>query len=100
VPALRTTSTLRALEVARETGLLDGADAQVLEDAWRTASRIRNAVMLVRGRPSDTVPSDSRVLSGVARLVGRPGESGGELVEDYRRVTRHARTVVERLFYG
>ncbi len=100
VPALRTTRTLAALAAARDAGLLADADAQTLEAAWRLAARIRNAMMLVRGRASDTVPSAHPELTAVARLLGyRPG-SAPDLVQDYRRSARRARTVMERLFYG
>jgi len=100
VPELRTTRTMPALEAARRTGLIEPADADVLADAWRMATRIRNVVMLVRGRPSDLVPTDVHELRAVGRFLGYgPGESGA-LLEDYRRTTRRARAVVDRLFYG
>ncbi len=100
VPELRTTRTLPALEAARRVGLLEPTDADILADAWRMATRIRNVVMLVRGRASDLVPTDVRELGAVAHILGYlPGESGA-LLEDYRRTTRRARAVAERLFYG
>ncbi|WP_344258429.1 bifunctional [glutamine synthetase] adenylyltransferase/[glutamine synthetase]-adenylyl-L-tyrosine phosphorylase [Streptomyces sodiiphilus] len=106
-PSLRTTRTRPALAAARDAGLLDAEDARVLDEAWVLASRVRNAVMLVRGRPSDTFPSDARELAAVARYLGyEPGAarqqdtgSGGQMLDDYRRTTRRARAVVERLFY-
>jgi glutamate-ammonia-ligase adenylyltransferase len=98
VPALRTPSTIDALEAAGAAGLIGAADAAALGEAWRLASRVRNAVMLARGRPGDALPSNPRDLDRVARLLGYgPGEAG-RCVEDYLRVTRHARTVVERVF--
>ncbi|MGW0660689.1 bifunctional [glutamine synthetase] adenylyltransferase/[glutamine synthetase]-adenylyl-L-tyrosine phosphorylase [Streptodolium elevatio] len=105
VPALRTTGTREALAAAAEAGLLDAQDAKVLDDAWLEATRVRNAVMVVRGRPSDQFPSDVRELAGVARLLGyRATGAGpvgaGTVIEDYRRITRHARAVVDRVFYG
>jgi glutamate-ammonia-ligase adenylyltransferase len=100
VPALRTTETLAALAAAAEQGLLEAADADVLASAWRLATRVRNGIMLVRGRPADSMPTAGRELSGVARCLGyQPGETG-ELLEDYRRVTRRARAVVERVFFS
>jgi len=100
VSALRTTRTLDALSGALAAGLVAPADAAVLSDAWRLATRVRNAVILVRGRASDTLPSDTRELAAVARVVGyAPGQTGA-LVEDYRRATRRARAVVERVFYA
>ncbi|MGD9482076.1 bifunctional [glutamine synthetase] adenylyltransferase/[glutamine synthetase]-adenylyl-L-tyrosine phosphorylase [Streptomyces sp. TRM70308] len=99
VPELRTPRTRAALEAAREAGLVAAADAEVLDDAWMLATRVRNAVMLVRGRPGDTFPSEPRELAAVARYLGYEPGHAGELLEDYRRTTRRARAVVERLFY-
>jgi glutamate-ammonia-ligase adenylyltransferase len=99
VPGLRTTRTLEALDAAVHAGLLDVDQARTLAHAWRTASRVRNAVLLVRGRPGDSLPTDLRELSGVARVLGYPPGAAGTLVDDYRRATRRARTVVDGVFY-
>jgi glutamate-ammonia-ligase adenylyltransferase len=98
--SLRTTSTLDALAAAHVAGLVTGDDAEALARAWRFASRLRNAIMLWRGRPSDLPPTNYNDLDGIARLAAYPPASAGLLDEDYQRVTRRARAVVERLFYG
>ena len=100
VEGLRTTRTLDALEAARAGGLVVDHDALVLAAAWRMATAVRNAVMLVRGRPSDMVPVDVRELRAVAFVLGYPVDQSGRMLDDYRRVTRRARQVFERLFYG
>ncbi|MEU0271330.1 bifunctional [glutamine synthetase] adenylyltransferase/[glutamine synthetase]-adenylyl-L-tyrosine phosphorylase [Streptomyces sp. NPDC006307] len=100
VPGLRTTRTRHALAAAREAGLLDEHDARTLDEAWVLATRVRNGVMLVRGRAGDTFPSDGRELAAVARYLGYGPGHVGEMVEDYRRTTRRARALVEELFYG
>ncbi|OIV36233.1 bifunctional glutamine-synthetase adenylyltransferase/deadenyltransferase [Mangrovactinospora gilvigrisea] len=99
VPELRTTRTRAALAAAAGAGLLDPDDARVLDDAWVEATRVRNAVMLVRGRAGDTFPAQPRELAGVGRLLGNGAGRAGEAIEDYRRLTRRARAVVERVFY-
>lgn len=99
-PGLRTTRTRAALAAAREAALVGEEDAEVLDAAWVLASRVRNAVMLVRGRPGDTFPSDGRELAAVGRYLGYEPGHVGEMVDDYRRVTRRARAVVEDRFYG
>jgi glutamate-ammonia-ligase adenylyltransferase len=99
VPGLRTTRTIAALDAAAAAGLLDHEQAETLRHAWRTASRVRNAGLLVRGRPGDNLPTDLRELSGVARLLGYPPGAAGTLVDDYRRATRRARAVVDAVFY-
>jgi glutamate-ammonia-ligase adenylyltransferase len=98
--SLRTTRTLDALTAAVDAELLELADAQALATAWRTATGLRNAITQVRGRPADSLPRDARERAAVAHIRGyAPGESD-ELVNDYLRVTRRARQVVERVFWG
>lgn len=98
-PDLRTTSTLPAIEAASGHGLVDQMDAAALAHAWRLASRLRNAIMLARGRASDAIPADARDLAAVAHLLGyAPGEAT-QLLDDHRRATRHAQKVVDRLFW-
>jgi glutamate-ammonia-ligase adenylyltransferase len=99
-PTLRTTSTMAALDSAREAGLIGAEDATVLADAWRLATRMRNAAMLVLGRASDLVDPHPRGAAPVARLMGYPRSGTGDMLEDYRRTTRRARSVTERVFYG
>jgi glutamate-ammonia-ligase adenylyltransferase len=98
VPALRTTATIEAAHAASKAALLAPGDVVALEDAWMIATRVRNAIVLARGRASDVVPSDARVLGAVARAMGYGAGQGPELLEDYRRATRHARAVHERVF--
>ncbi|MFD8970150.1 bifunctional [glutamine synthetase] adenylyltransferase/[glutamine synthetase]-adenylyl-L-tyrosine phosphorylase [Streptomyces sp. NPDC059568] len=98
-PGLRTTRTREALAAAQAAGLLSTEDAQILDDAWVLASRVRNGVMLVRGRPGDTFPSDGRELAAMGRYLGYGPGHVGDMLDDYRRITRRARAVVERLFY-
>jgi [glutamine synthetase] adenylyltransferase / [glutamine synthetase]-adenylyl-L-tyrosine phosphorylase len=120
VAGLRTTRTLEALDAAVAAGLVSTADAAALAAAWRFASRIRNAIMLVRGRPGDTLPAKHDELTAVARLLGYKPSGGGAdatvrsshsasawndtpaqaLEQDYRRTSRRARKVMDRLFYG
>ncbi|MCD2467221.1 bifunctional [glutamine synthetase] adenylyltransferase/[glutamine synthetase]-adenylyl-L-tyrosine phosphorylase [Streptomyces sp. MBT42] len=99
-PGLRTTRTRDALRAAHAAGLIPTEEAQTLDEAWVLATRVRNAVMLVRGRPGDTFPSDPRELAAVGRYLGYEAGHVGEMVDDYRRITRRARGVVEELFYG
>jgi [glutamine synthetase] adenylyltransferase / [glutamine synthetase]-adenylyl-L-tyrosine phosphorylase len=101
LPGLRTTRTGAAMSAAVEAGLLSADDAAALMAAWELASRIRNAIVLVGGRPADTLPARHGELTAVARLLGYPpGDAGQALEQDYRRAARRARTVMEPLFYG
>jgi glutamate-ammonia-ligase adenylyltransferase len=101
VPELRRPSTVDVLAQLPEHGLLEAGQAEALREAWELASRARNAVFLVRGRPSDQLPRPGLELAGVARAGGHgPDVDPGQFLDDYRRTTRHARTVVEQVFYG
>ena len=62
-------------------------------------SRVRNAVTLVRGKPADQLPRDSRERAAVARVLGYPQGSSDQMVNDYLRTTRRAHAVVERVFW-
>jgi len=100
IPALRTTSTLEALEAAREHGFLSDLEARRLREAWIFASRARSALTLWTAKTTDVLPTDRQQLEGVARLLEYPPGSASRLEEDYLRVTRLARAVFEKRFYG
>ena len=101
IPELRTTSTLDGLREAAEAGLITHDDAEELAAGWMMATRARNAVMLVRGKPGDQLPRSGRELAAVAAALGYPADGDpGVFLDDYRRATRRARAVVERVFYG
>nr|WP_244633490.1 bifunctional [glutamine synthetase] adenylyltransferase/[glutamine synthetase]-adenylyl-L-tyrosine phosphorylase [Aeromicrobium sp. CFBP 8757] len=100
VPGMRTTRTLDALHAAVEAGLVPPDDAETLETAWRLVSRIRNAVVLMRGKPAASMVEHAGERAGVAHLLGYGMEHSERLMDDYLRTTRHARQVVERIFYA
>ncbi|MCW2614389.1 MAG: (Glutamate--ammonia-ligase) adenylyltransferase [Frankiales bacterium] len=100
LPDLRTPATLPALRAAAAHGLLDPADAEVLRRAWTLVAHVRNALVLVRAKPAVSLPTSGRDLDGVARALGYPADSQGDFLDDYRRSTRRARSVVERVFYA
>ncbi|MCL3818367.1 bifunctional [glutamine synthetase] adenylyltransferase/[glutamine synthetase]-adenylyl-L-tyrosine phosphorylase [Aeromicrobium wangtongii] len=100
VPGMRTTRTLDALHAAAEAGLVSRSDAEMLESAWRLVSRIRNAVVLLRAKPAESMVEQAGERAGVAHLLGYGMEHGEEMVDEYLRTTRQARQVVERVFYA
>lgn len=99
IPELKTTSTLKALQVEAEHGLVTEQEAQILRQAWQLASRIRNAIMLVRARPSDAIPLDARDVDAIGHLLGYQGKSSSAVLDDYLRATRRASKVVQKLFW-
>ncbi|WP_181781063.1 bifunctional [glutamine synthetase] adenylyltransferase/[glutamine synthetase]-adenylyl-L-tyrosine phosphorylase [Pseudonocardia pini] len=101
LPELRTTSTLDGLREAAEAGLISASDAAELRAGWELATRARNAIMLVKGKPGDQLPRSGRELAAIATALGYPPDGDpGQFLDDYRRTTRRARAVVETAFYG
>src|SRR5690606_19926768 len=100
IPELRTVSTLQALQVLQDKGVVAEQDAVTLRDAWLLATRVRNAAALVRGKQVDQVPTTGKELASVARIVGYgPDTDPGEFLDSYLRTMRRSRAVVERIFY-
>ncbi|TKG59876.1 bifunctional [glutamine synthetase] adenylyltransferase/[glutamine synthetase]-adenylyl-L-tyrosine phosphorylase [Prauserella endophytica] len=100
VDALRTPSTPAALQALADAGLADAEDVGSLLDSWLLATRARNVAMLVRGKAVDQLPTSGRELAAVARVFGYAADDDpGEFLDAYRRTTRRAHAVVERLFY-
>ena len=100
VPGLRTTGTLPALDAAVAAGLLASDDADALRESWEMATRIRNATMLLRGRATDTVPTDARERAAVAELLGYAKGEASFFLDDWTRRARQARAVMDRVFWG
>jgi len=99
---VRGTSTIATLETLGGLGILAPGDLTALRDAYRFCERTRNRWHLVGAlpggaSPGDALPTGADQLSRLARSLGTTPSS---LRDDYRRVTRRARKVVERAFYG
>ena len=98
VQALHNTSTLESLDAAAAADLVPAADVELLRHAWLTATRARNALVLVRGRPTDQLPGPGRQLNAVAVAAGWRTDDGSEFLDNYLRVTRRAKAVVRKVF--
>jgi glutamate-ammonia-ligase adenylyltransferase len=105
---LPATGTMQALNLLAEHSLLSREDATHLRDAYRFCERTRDRWHLVGGHlatstvasragTADSLPQHAEQLSRLARSLAT---SPRELREEYMRVTRRARAVVERVFYG
>ena len=101
-PRLRSAhGTIPALAAATEIGLLDLEKGRWMVDAYRFLNRVRNALYLIKGRPTDSLPTDTQELDLLARALGYPSPGArNAFIEEYRRTTRRARQVCEDVFYG
>jgi glutamate-ammonia-ligase adenylyltransferase len=93
---VRLPATLAALAELEEAGHMSVDDAAVLREAYLFCEVARNRLFLVKGSRSDSLPSSGPLLAKVARSLDTHPVA---LRDDYRRVTRRSRQVVERLFY-
>jgi glutamate-ammonia-ligase adenylyltransferase len=98
LPALHCTSTLEALNTIGAAELIAESDVELLRQAWLTATRARNALVLVKGKPTDQLPGPGRQLNAVALAAGWDSDDGGEFLDNYLRVTRRAKAVVRKVF--
>lgn len=97
-PSLHNTSTLESLEACEKEGIISSDDAARLRDAWLLVTRTRNALVLAKGKPTDQLPTSGRVLTAVAVIASGRSVLGGDFLDEYLRITRRARVVVERIF--
>jgi glutamate-ammonia-ligase adenylyltransferase len=97
---VRDPSTLRALTALSERGHIAREDADQLAAAYVLCERARNARYLLTGMPSDALPVDGDESVKLGRMLGFEESPSQTLREEYRRETRRARAVVERVFYG
>ena len=94
---VRSPATIAALDLLRERGILQSADHATLIEAYRFCERTRNRLFLDQRRPERRTPQQPERMRLPARALDT---TPTELREDYRRVTRRSRAVMERLFYG
>ncbi|MFF5082585.1 bifunctional [glutamine synthetase] adenylyltransferase/[glutamine synthetase]-adenylyl-L-tyrosine phosphorylase [Actinoplanes sp. NPDC000266] len=95
VTGLKKTRTLEALDAAVKAKLVDKVDAAAMAAGWTLAAQVRNALTLVRGRPTDQLPRHGVELAGAVQLLG--GGDPGEFVDRYLRLTRRSRAAMERV---
>lgn len=100
VPELHDPSTLRVLDALEEHEVIPVQQVRDLREAWLLATDARNALVLVRGKRVDQLPAPGPQLAQVAGAAGWAPESNQDFLEHYLKVTRHARKVVDEVFWG
>ncbi|VEH06845.1 bifunctional [glutamine synthetase] adenylyltransferase/[glutamine synthetase]-adenylyl-L-tyrosine phosphorylase [Corynebacterium kutscheri] len=97
---LHSTSTLTVLEAIKDKKLIAPEKVDILIKAWLTATQARNAIVLVRGKRADQLPLPGPQLAAVAGAAGWNPNDYQEFLENYLKITRHARKVVDEVFWG
>lgn len=98
--SLRNTSTLSVLQELASAELIAQADAEILRDAWITATNARNAIVLVKGKRKDQLPTFGKPLAQVAAAADWDAADSQGFLDDYLKKTRRARRVVDKIFWG
>jgi glutamate-ammonia-ligase adenylyltransferase len=99
-PEVREPSTLRALDALVAIGAVSDDDAAPLRESFVLVERARNYRYLLTATPGDSLPVDGDEAEKLARMLGYTHRPQQSLRDDYRRVTRRARAIVERLLYA
>jgi glutamate-ammonia-ligase adenylyltransferase len=99
-PEVRSPETNRALSELERLGLLDAADALALRESLDFCLVARSYRYLLTGSTSESLPTAPNEAERLGRMLGYVHRPNATLRDDYRRLTRRARSVVERLFYG
>lgn len=97
---LHNTSTLEILDILAAERILAPDKAEMLKDAWLLATNARNALVLARGKRTDQLPHPGHQLAQVAGAAGWDPDDNRGFLENYLKVTRRARQVVDEVFWG
>jgi glutamate-ammonia-ligase adenylyltransferase len=92
---VRAQNTVEALGKLEASNVLESNDRKILQEAWTFCDATRNRSFLITNGSGDALPANIQKLAFLARSLLIP-----ELRDRYRQVTRRARSVMERLFYG
>lgn len=94
---VRAPGTLPALIELTEIGAIEPGDSHTLIEAFEFCELVRNRWFLVNSAPGDALPTQPEPMLWLARSLDT---DSADLRSEYRRVTRRARAVVDRVFYG
>lgn len=102
-PAIRSGTTLEALEQLARRGYVDEADAEHLSVAYRYLRTVEHRLQLEREQQVYALPEDPAALDRLARVLGyrdRPGEDAlTQFQTTHRRHQASVRSIFERLFF-
>jgi glutamate-ammonia-ligase adenylyltransferase len=99
-PAVRGTNILEALQALSGERLVEDSVALALGEAWTFLSEIKNALEIERRLSVEAVPPGPEAQAALARRLGYAEQARHRFLQDYQRITRRARSAMERVFYG
>ncbi|WIM67028.1 bifunctional [glutamine synthetase] adenylyltransferase/[glutamine synthetase]-adenylyl-L-tyrosine phosphorylase [Corynebacterium breve] len=102
-PELHNTSTLEVLDFLasdKANNIIEPLQVRTLQEAWLMATNARNALVLVRGKRTDQLPTPGPLLAQVAGAAGFDPHHNQDFLEEYLRLTRRSYAVVEEVFWG
>ncbi|MGH3322209.1 MAG: bifunctional [glutamine synthetase] adenylyltransferase/[glutamine synthetase]-adenylyl-L-tyrosine phosphorylase, partial [Streptosporangiaceae bacterium] len=98
-PALRSSTTLAALEALSRGGYVGRADAAGLANAYRFLRTLEHRIQLHRLRRTHAVPTGEQELRRLGRAMGLYTDPVATLTTRWRTYTREVRRLHEKLFY-
>ena len=97
---LHNPSTLETLDAIEAHKIIPASQVAALREAWIMATDARNALVLVRGKRVDQLPTPGPQLAQVAGAAGWAPEDNQTFLDNYLKVTRYARRVADEVFWG
>jgi [glutamine synthetase] adenylyltransferase / [glutamine synthetase]-adenylyl-L-tyrosine phosphorylase len=97
-PGVRTTSTLRAIELLAERHLIEQSVARDLGEAFVFLNDLKCAMEVDRRVHAELVPPGAEEQTALARRLGYEEYPRQAFLDDYLRVTRRCRRAMERVF--
>jgi glutamate-ammonia-ligase adenylyltransferase len=97
-PEVRTTSTLRAIELLAERRLIEQSVARDLGEAFVFLNDLKCAMEVDRRVHAELVPPGAEEQTALARRLGYEEYPRQAFLDDYLRVTRRCRRAMERTF--
>jgi glutamate-ammonia-ligase adenylyltransferase len=102
-PAIRSATTLVALDQLARRGYVDAADAEHLSVAYRHLRTVEHRLQLDREQQVYALPADEASLDRLARVMGHrdlPGaDARTQFLDGHRRHQASVRSIFERLFF-
>jgi glutamate-ammonia-ligase adenylyltransferase len=99
-PDVRSRHTLEALEALARDRLIEDSVSLALGEAFVFLNEVKNALEMDRRVRAEAIPPAAEAQRSLARRLGYEEYPRASFLEDYRRITRRARSAMERVFYG